>query len=99
MGVLDLQVPLFLLVNFQHQHGLLVNDQKFDPSQQTIPQVLNSMAMKLPYLEDGILKLNLPNLNHWEVLEDPDTFLIPLYYPHQERDKLKVTLLILLEIF
>ena len=67
----------FLTGKFAHQHGLLVNDQKFDPSQATIPQVLNSHGYETALFGRWNLMTEPAEFSHWEVLEDPDTFFNP----------------------
>ena len=62
---------------FAHQHGLLVNDQKFDPSQATILQVLNSHGYETALFGRWNLMTEPAEFSHWEVLEDPDTFFNP----------------------
>ena len=84
---------------FAHQHGLLVNGQRFNPNQPTLPKALKQVGYESALFGRWDLKTEPADFDHWEVLQDSSEFFNPTILSPSEKDRLRVIQLISLLTF
>ena len=63
---------------FAHQHGLLVDDQRFNPNQPTLPKALKLVGYESAVFGRWELNTEPADFDHWEVLQNSSEFFNPI---------------------
>jgi uncharacterized sulfatase len=62
---------------FAHQHGLLVNGQRFNPNQPNLPKALKRIGYESAVFGRWELNTEPADFDHWEVLQNSSEFYNP----------------------
>jgi arylsulfatase A-like enzyme len=74
---------------FAHQHGLLVNGQRFNPNQPTLPKALKQVGYESALFGRWDLKTEPADFDHWEVLQDSSEFFNPTILSPSEKRQIE----------